>query len=66
MYRRTRGVKQGADEGGWRDGSVLQPAPQRAKPLEAQLVSEELSIVCGDEVELWPPTQGSLCLILTP
>ena len=52
MYRRTRGVKQGADEGGWRGGSVLQPAPQRAKPLEAQLVSEELSIVCGDEVEL--------------
>lgn len=51
------GVKHSADEGGCRGGSAT--CATEAKPLEALLLSEELSIVCGDEVDL------SLCLILT-
>lgn len=66
--RRHEGAKGGDDGDAQEESFAERPTPQTPKSLRAQLLSEELSIVClsvFDELELWPPTQWSFCLILS-
>lgn len=66
--RRHEGAKGGDDGDAQEESFAGRPTPQTPKSLRAQLLSEELSIVClsvFDELELWPPTQWSFCLILS-